>query len=338
MEIRRTSLILSYEDREISEKIAPYLLDLRFTDHAHGKADDLQISVEDSAGLWRGAWFPQEGAKIRASLVCHNCDGDQKKTLPMGLFGIDGIEVSGPPSTARIKAASALVSTALRRELRSYAWENITLSAIAGQIANWHGLALYWDAETNVRFNRADQREESDLTFLSRLCRDNGYNLKAAEEKLIVYQAKKFDQRPATLTLTRQKSKLIRYAFASKSHDVFRAAQVSYADAEDKSLKTYTFVPPDPPACGHILKINKRAESGADAQRIAIAGLRRQNKDKVTGSVTVAGNPLAVAGINVQLDDFGLFTGKYFVETATHTINKTRGYLTELKIRKVLSY
>ncbi|HIE59288.1 MAG TPA: hypothetical protein EYP82_05035 [Hydrogenothermaceae bacterium] len=60
--------------------------------------------------------------------------------------------------------------------------------------------------------------------------------------------------------------------------------------------------------------------------------LKQKNKFKQSGSITVEGNPLLVAGATIELDLGDKFSGKYFIESSTHTIGQ-QGYTTTLQIR-----
>ena len=336
---RQAKFELLYNGVDISADIAPYLISATYTDHSHGKADDLQVTVEDRDGLWRGSWFPQEGASLRASIVCTDWfqRGDIHKMV-CGTFTIDEIGASGPPSVVSIKAVSAMITTAIRREKRTKAWESYSLSGVAKEIASCHGLSFFWSADEDVSFGRIDQRDESDLSFLSRICGENGFNLKIAEEKLIVYQARTFDAKPAVLTIEKDGGWIERWSLSSKSHNVYNAVSIVYTDPEKKTEYEYAFTPDDAPPCGQVLKLNRRVESRAAAERIAKSRLRSANKDRVNGSLDLVGYPSLLGGVNIALGGFGVFSGKYFVETAEHTFSRNEGYSSHLKCRQAIGY
>lgn len=336
--MRRTILNLLYENKDISAAIAPFVVSVSYTDHAHGKADDLRIVMEDVDGRWRGAWFPDKGATVRGELRCLDWfSPGVHHTLPMGVFTIDEIDLAGPPAVLSMKAVSAFTTKPLRLEKKTRAWESVALGTITREIAAGHGLAAYFDLEADPVFARVDQREESDLSFLSRICTENGCHLKAAEEKLIVYSGKNYDARPAVATLSRADAGLKAYAFSSKAHEVYRACRVTYSDPETKTERDYTFTPPDSIASGHVLKVNTRVESLAAAQKTAVSALRKKNKNEVTGTLTLSGRPDLLAGCNIAVAGFGLYDGKYAVDEAGH-VRDGSGYQTTLKVRKVLSY
>jgi len=327
--MRKVKLNFTYEGKDISADIAPHVLGWSYTDFSHGKADDFQVNLEDSRGLWKGSWFPQKGALIRAGI---EADG---KRLSFGSFAIDEITASGPPSTVTIKAASSLITKPLRREKKTRAWENITFQQIVSEIAGAHGLTGFYSAG-NLDFKRIDQREESDLTFLKRLADENGLNLKLSEEKIIVFEGKKFEEQPAVLFVRPKEDGLTRYNFTSKSHDIFRACQVTYRDPEGKQDLVHVFTPPNAPTMGQVLKVNARVESLGQAETRARNELRRKNKNEITGSLSFMGRPDLLGGMNIELSGFGYFSGKYFIEEARHA--QTAAYETTCKIRKVMNY
>ena len=53
MEARRISAIIKYNNKDISVDISKYLKSISYTDNLSGEADDLQITLEDKAGIWQ---------------------------------------------------------------------------------------------------------------------------------------------------------------------------------------------------------------------------------------------------------------------------------------------
>lgn len=334
--MRTASLQLIYESKDISASIARFVTGFEYTDHSDGKADDLQITLEDSDQRWKSDWYPSKGAKITASIISE-VDG-KRAALDCGVFEIDEIEPSGFPELFTIKAASAAVSKSIRAEKKTVAWESITLREIVGKLAATHGMGAYYEAPV-VAFSRIDQRDESDLSFLSRLCTQNGLSLKVSGEKLIVFDGKDFEAKGASFTVSRLDRSLESYRFTDKAHDIYRACEVSYQDPASKADKTYRFTPDNTPAVGEVLKINRRVESLAAAQRVAQAELRKKNKGEVKGSLTMVGHPGMVAGLNLNATGFGTYDGKYFIEEASHRYDRSSsGYVVALTIHRELGY
>lgn len=336
--VRRAALKLVYEGRNVSADLAPFLLGVTYTDHAQGQADSLDIALDDRDRRWQGAWSPTEGDRIRAWIVLTDwrASGDRYE-LSCGTFDIDEPTLTGSPDRVEIKAVSALVRTSLRRERKSKAWESTGVRRVAQDIAQAHGLSLYWDAE-DIRLDRIDQRDETDLAFLNRLCQELGLSLKCAEEKIIVYEGRRFDARAPVATISRGRSWLGNYRFKGRAGEVYRACQVSYFDPDVKRLMTSTYEPPGAPQVGHTLKISQRATSQAEARRRARSELRRHNKHQVEAELTLAGEPGLVGGVTVLVEGFGNYDGKYFAEKAVHRLGEGSVYTTRVDLRKVLVY
>ncbi|WMI72134.1 contractile injection system protein, VgrG/Pvc8 family [Aminobacterium sp. MB27-C1] len=336
MEARRAYISLIYAGVDISRDIHSFLLDFSFTDNGHGKSDDLQITLEDKDGLWRGPWFPSKGAKIKAAIVTKNFSGDgQSITLPCGTFSIDEIDVSGSPGTCQIKGVSALVSSDIRREKKTRAWENISLSAIANDIAKHGGMKLFWEVASDPLYERRDQNEESDMEFLKRMCEDAGVCLKIANEKIIIFDEADYESKAAVCTIASDSS-LLSWSFTSQAEATYRACRVKWHDAVTKTDIDYTYEPPNAPKVGHTLMVNERVENIAEAITLAKKKLRLQNKNEVTGDISVLGNVNLSAGLNVEISGFGVFDAKYAIDTASHSYSQGSGYVTRLSLHRVL--
>lgn len=335
--MRQARLNLTFEGKDISKEISPFLTTMTFTDFASGKADDLQITLEDTAGLWSEGWFPAKGSKIKAEIACTAWGDSGDASLSCGTFEVDDVTASGPPAIVTMKAISSMTSTAIKSELKERVWENITLPQLARGIAGEHGLSLFYSSDQGeVPCGKVKQSKESDLALLQRLCTVRGMSLKVADEKLILYQGKSFEEKAPVLTLKRGRSEILTWSFTTKSHNIYRACTVQYFDPKRKTIAEHTFTPENGPKTGQTLVVNSRVESIAEAQAKAVAELRNVNKDEVKATFSLVGNPQVAAGLTVLVEGFGSFDGKYFIDEACHSLGD--GYKTDATLRKVLGY
>ncbi len=335
-EIRKATLSVKYDGVDISQDISPYITGFSYTDHMGGKADDLQIQVENRQGLWTGAWFPTKGAMLTAEIK--SFINGKTKSLKCGTFAIDEISAQGPPDAVTIKAVSSLTAKDFKRVQKSKAWENLTFKTIVEDIAAAHSLGAFFQADENPEFIRQDQKEESDLAFLNRLCRENDLSLKLSDEKIIVFQGRKFEQADPVADLVKGETGFSSYGFTTKTFDVYKACEITYMDPESKAAKIYTFTPPDAPEVGQVLKVNRRVESLAQAQKVAAGILRRKNGEEITGNFGLMGDAILLAGLTVNIRGFGAFDGKYIMDEAKHAYTKAGGYTAAIKTRKVLTW
>lgn len=141
MEARRISAIIKYNNKDISVDISKYLKSISYTDNLSGEADDLQITLEDKAGLWQSTWMPEKGALLDVILQQKYWQtlSALPQSLRLGLFEIDEITSSGYPSEVQIKAVSVPDNNTLRGTERSRSWEKAKLQVIANDIASAAG-------------------------------------------------------------------------------------------------------------------------------------------------------------------------------------------------------
>ena len=335
-EINTASLKLLYNGTDISEDLLKYLSSFSVIGAVGENADDLQICLENREGFWSGSWSPQKGAILEAEI--HSFMNGTKKYLKCGTFAIDEITVSGPPDTVVLKAVSSLTSKAMKQEKKSKGWEDVSLFQIARNIADQHDLTLWADIAEPPVYARQDQREESDLAFLNRLCRDEDLNLKLTGDKIVISQGKTLEETAAFTTIERGVTVFETYSFVSKTYDIFRACEVKYFDPVTKQVKKHTYTPPGALDAGQILKINQRVESLGQAIAKARGALRRKNSQEIKVNFTIMGDPDFQAGMTFNKTGFGIFDGKYLIEDSKHVYTKQAGYKTTCRARKVLNW
>jgi phage protein D len=78
-----------------------------------------------------------------------------------------------------------------------------------------------------------------------------------------------------------------------------------------------------------------RADKTDNARWQAKAVAREKNKREWTGTLKMVGNVKMVGGANIQLTGFGVYSGKYSIDEATHGVGG--GYVTTVKAHKVLA-
>ncbi len=375
---RRAQVVVNYNGKDISRELSDYLLDFTYTDAEPGTLDDLQIKLDDVARKWIGAWSPSIGDQILAYVKTVGWDqpGEIKK-LPCGTFEVDSVDLAGPPDTVSIKAVSLPIAANIRQEKRTKAWEEASLHSIASEIAKRAGFSLLYEAHDNPKYERQDQQDVSDLGFLNELCKKEGIALKVTGKKLVLFDERVYEQKPASLTLTRGVSNILNYSFSFSAQDVaYVACEISYQPAAVKTKTTkkkktdnkdkdktdtktaaaekkkaakkktkvaqpkpikITYKPPGAPATGPILKLNQSVSSQAEALRVARNELRNKNKESGKASLSLVGDVRLASGMTINVKGWGKFDAKYIVVSATHAVSSS-GYTTVVEIRKVLGW
>lgn len=332
--IRRASLSLVYNNVDITADLKDYLISFSYQDNSDSKADDLQVTLDDEKGLWRSSWYPEKGAKLTSSLIVYDWDSpNTTHILPLGSFEVDEITYNGPPDTMTLKAVSVPVRSSLVDETKTRAWEDTMLSAIAGDIASGAQLELMFDSDYDPEYDRIEQTEEADLPFLQGLCDKAALRLKVSSDKIIIFDDEKYDAAPAVATIARGTSDIISYSFSSSTRNIYSAARVEYQPSTAEDPIVYTYSIQNAPPTGKTLVINERVNSIAEAEKLCKKRLRKANASENTASMTLFGNPILVAGVNILIDGFGAFDGKYAIESATHSGPL---YETKLELRRTL--
>ncbi len=181
----RTTVTGTADGMYISSDLSPDLLSFSYTDNADGEADEISISLKDEKGKWAGAWQPEAGLALTASLTQEG--GPHPGTLFCGTFYADSFRFSSSPTVASLRAQSIPLNTPIRRKKKSRAWEKKTFRDIAAQIAGENGLDLVWDAPDGEALDRRDQNGQSDLEFITRLAEEGGMEVKVVDTRLVIY-------------------------------------------------------------------------------------------------------------------------------------------------------
>jgi phage protein D len=315
---------LTYEQKDITAELAPFLLQISYTDQLSGESDELEVVIEDRDSRWKNGWFPGKGDRMRLEI------GYAGKALAgMGSFAIDEIEFSGPPDTITIRALAAGVKEALRTD-NSNAFEGSSLQDIAASVADKHGLKLVGSGDALGRtYARVTQHGETDLGFLNRLGAAEGIVFSIKEGQLVWHDQGKLDAAGAIIVIRR--TDMLNFSIRAKTATTYQACQVSYHDPQSKSLISHTEQAAEAPS-GDTLKIVERCETSDQAQKKAQAALRKANGNQVEGNCQVYGDARIRAGCNVELQGLGLLDGPYQIKLARHCLDRGGGYITEVEL------
>jgi phage protein D len=329
-----------YNGVDISEDISPDLDTASWTDKSDKESDEISVSLHNTHGKWSNEWLPAKGSKLVASIETLNWDGDgHSETLPCGTFEIDQIDVTGGDgSKATIKGISAPITSKVRGNRKTKAWQDMTLSLIAAEMAKNAGLELYFELDDDPAYQREDQMEETDLNFLQGLCVDAGASLKVSHDKIVIFSQAKREADDAALRIT--PGMISGWSFSSKASRTYKAAKVEYHDPETDEDFEYEYEGEPANLSGEdkndrVLVLNKRVKNQAEAEKLAENSLRDSNKHEVTCSFNCIGDVRLVAGVNVEMSGFGKFDGKYAIETATHSLGSS-AYTVSVQLRRAL--
>lgn len=367
---RETKLTLLFTESktDATNDVMPDLLSFSYDDREADQADEISLTVKDEKGKWAGSWKPDGGETIRAYIKGSTCP-----KLFCGKFYVDSMRVSGSPRVCEIRAVSIPLKAPIRRRLVTKAWENYTLKGILKEIAAKAEIYFYFEVEEDPEYDRLDQKEESDLAFLSRLCQDAGLSIKVTDDTIVIFDQSRYEKMKPACEVELGVSDVLSWDFQTTQSDTYKSCVVSWRDIKKKQRKsaggynldlgkpsdkppakynidlekiddsnasknpavnTYVYVDPDADANGQEYKLKRRVTSRAEAERVAKATLRRLNLRSVTGSMTLVGDTRLVAGIVIEVKGFGSFDGNFFIESASHSMSES-GYVTTINVRRV---
>lgn len=156
--IKQIAVSITYNQKDVTSDLTPYLKAISYTDHVKGEADDISLEFENIAGKWLNEWYPNKGDRLDVLIT------QDDNTLNCGTFQIDEIDLSGDKSggdTVRIKGIATAITKALRTK-KSKAHEGKTLKEIAQTVADANGLELV---------------DNTTYTVTSKTFNDNGKSL-----------------------------------------------------------------------------------------------------------------------------------------------------------------
>ena len=181
----------------------------------------------------------------------------------------------------------------------------------------------------DIKVERITQDHERDLTFLKRLAEQYGYIFKISENNLVFYKTEKLITADSAKII--YKSDVTNARFIEKTSHLYKSVSVAYRNPKTGKDVTAT-AKNENCVKGDTLKLSTRAENKQQALVMAKSALQKGNHT-IEGSLSMIGNPLLVAGLNVETKDFGYFSGKYHITEAHHIIDKIMGYSTNVEVK-----
>lgn len=344
---RRTKAEIAFGGVDITKSIQPYLLSISYTDNEEDESDNLQIKIQDRDDIWLQHWLEDvilaasaEELAMDVVFVRENWNSDgSDAVLPCGEFELDSVTCAGPPNTISMKGTSLPFSSQIRQTVKCKAWESYTLSGIAQEMAANGGMTCMYESDSDPYYERVEQIDMSDISFLSHLCHDAGISLKATNHIIVLFDQKKYEALPEVRTIRRYDGSYKTYQLNTASADTqYASCRVSYVNPENGQCiegiaKVEDYNSED--TNNQQLEITAKVASADEAKSLAEKNLRLHNKYCRQASFTLPGDTTLVAGVTVKLARWGGWDGKYIVKQAVHKLD-SGGYTTQISLRRVL--
>lgn len=335
MKTRRAYVTVLYKNKELTKDITSLIKKFDYTERLNGEADDLTLSFLDRYGNFiYDNFLPQRGDRIVPTLFFeHWFNENEIHEISLGEFEVDEFEIehSQGSQTISIKAVPALVNASLSGQKKSKAWQNVKLETVAKDIAASQGVELVYHAD-EILLSRVDQTNKADLVFLTGLCRENGLNLKIADNKIIIEKAKMQEERQIITA-----ENYCNYRLRVQSQDIYNGVHIKYHDALNNKIFEYSYQPENAPKVGKTLELNTRVESYGQAEQTAKASLREKNKKAIELSMKIFPNPFIRCGSVIDFAPVAYLGEKFIVEEMHYSFE---GSVTtqDLKLNLCLEY
>ncbi|WP_325918034.1 phage late control D family protein [Pseudomonas frederiksbergensis] len=289
------------DGKDITALINDRLLELRTSDKPGMESDDFELRIDDRD---QAVTLPTRGARIEVYL------GYAGKALTrLGQYTVDEVEVSGPPDTLRIRGKASDMRGS-GKTVRSGSWENVPLQQIVRDVAARNGWQPVCPVQTKVP--RADQLNESDFNFITRLAKQYDCTAKLADGKLLVMprQGNQTASGKNLSPVVLRRADLSRYQFRFGDRNTQKAVRTKHQNKKTGALQVVELgndeLPDGLPAVHtdrHIYPNKSAAEQAAKARLAAFnrstAGVRLE----MAGRTDVfAERLIVVQGIKPGLD------------------------------------
>lgn len=314
------------DQKDITDLLRDRLLSIRTTDKPGLEADECEIHIDDRDGA---VAFPRKGATLEISL------GYEGEALTfVGKFKVDEIEVSGPPQSIAIRAKPANIAATMKSQKR-HSWEGVSLADIVGDIARRNKLQPLCRVEAAVP--RADQINESDMHFITRLAKQHGATATVKDGKLIVAtrgDGKSGSGKPLP-SITLRRDDLANYSLTFPDRALFGEVQANYHNTKTGKLEAVVLTNSNAPAGvqapkhteRHVHPTKEAAKAAAESRISAL------NRATMTGKLELM-KGRADVGAEKWLELTGIkdeANGTYLIESVEQTFTKS-AWVTSINI------
>ena len=310
-------LILIYRDVDISSEIAPMVTSFNYNDKEHGEADDIDVTVQDSDGRWRGSWKPDEGDVMVPTIVDSN-----GSRLPCGEFEMDEPQSVGGRNgdTMVIRGLAVPITKSLRTQ-KSWRFVITSLKSFVYEVGGATGLQVEGDIKA-IQYVQKAQRRERDLEFLKRLGEETGHYVNVRGQKLIFTNFKSLDSQSAAFQIFHGDRRVTKATFQFQTKETYSKAKVSYLDARTKEKIEHEEPDPDVKT-GDTLSITERVEDKSQAEELAKSRLHMKNRHRKIGTYAGVGDSRVMAGVVAEASGFGQYDDNYLFQSTAHAMSRS---------------
>lgn len=228
---RNIRVVVIFNKVDISDEIAHSISSLNYTDNSKNAIDDLELELENLDYRWLKEWYPDENAQLLVGI--HEELENETNFLDLGTFYVD--EPTFENNRLNLKCLALPLDQNIRDQKNSVAWERITLKELVTQIANKHEMNAEIYTE-NEFFERLDQNQETDLSFINRVVKETGVNMKVSDDKIIIFDDEEMEKNDTVEIFNINDERIRSFSLKKKNKEIYDNVEVSYYDPDKKKV------------------------------------------------------------------------------------------------------
>jgi len=292
----------------------------------HGESNSFRMELDNSDKYFTRNDLFASGDEISFWLYF----AGQPKIL-MGSFVVDDLDDDDSQDSGAVVSVEGLAVDCQKTSLKTpkaRSFEGSMLSGIVGRVAAENSLEAVFEG-ADMLLSRKDQKEQTDLNFLSRLAGDYGFRTRIEGGKLY------FLSRKATEASGGSGLKIAEYTSSRKFKDQpyrgIKKAQVKYNDPNKNKLVTAEVESGDT-TVSRENKVTQRVDSPEEATAVAGAKVNDAKSKQKQCEFNCMATPEMKPPLNILVEDEGpKWNGLWHIESADHSYSKQAGYRAVLK-------
>ena len=328
MSVRRVKVYLEVDGTDMYPRVADYVKRISFSDDAKEKTKSrLSITFADPDGKFSDdPSFMRAGTVINAGLVVR--EGDKTSRVPFGRFSVTRCSGSRLREL-EVSAVSYVPDRSKLRVVQNKHFENVSIKDVLSSLITSAGFQPVLDGVPELVYDRIDVKNQSIEDFIKDVAFRLGLEFFVKGDKVIVGTLKSAPE----VEIDINKPPVIDMSYELDTRKSYSKIVVKYHKFEENKTLEYEHETGLP---GEVYYHVERVGSIEEAKEVA-KGLARKLNQR-TGSVRLVCKGFPIwAGNRVILKGVKRFEGRYLVERATHNVDSSAEWRTELELKLALS-
>ena len=147
----------------------------------------------------------------------------------------------------------------------------------------------------------------------------------------VVEFPEEYEAKGAVTSIALDDERLLSFKFTSKDAKVVRKVKTKYHHPLKDETYEGEYLDDYEEGSERHEEILEYLESQPEAETVAKERCIESNRKEITGSMSLMGDVDLCAGVTVECSDFGQFSGKHFVNKASHKVDRS-GYVVSLEL------